>query len=151
MASKQRDSSSVSSSPRLLHLIPSHQAARFLVFLIALGARVSAHFNTNIKPLGALVDEFGPERVRPLQADLAREDDVGRLFAVDELGASRTEGVVAFGPVQVLVVNHGYFVGADVPLVRMSLEQWYVPLTSSVGFVIQGRGGDTGRTRSRKT
>jgi NAD(P)-dependent dehydrogenase (short-subunit alcohol dehydrogenase family) len=32
--------------------------------------------------------------------------------------------VQAFGPVQVLVVNHGYWPPADVPLVQMSLEQW---------------------------
>lgn len=89
---------------------------------------MSAHFKTNVEPLGALLDEFGPDRVRPLQADLAREDDVGRLFAADELFESHEEDIAAFGPVQVLVVNHGYYHSRDVPLSRMTLEQWCVPV-----------------------
>lgn len=92
--------------------------------LTAQGARVTAHFNTKVEPLGPLIDEFGLERVRPLQANLSREDDVARLFAADELLASNAEGIVAFGPVQVLVVNHGWYDGRDVPIGKMTLEQW---------------------------
>ena len=62
------------------------------------------------------MQEFGTERVQPLQADLTLEPDVERLFASASAGS--------FGPVQVAVINHGYHISRDVPLVQMSLEQW---------------------------
>ena len=81
-----------------------------------MGARVTAHYNTQSAPLEPLVAEFGTDRVRALQADLTREDDVARLF--DAAAAA------PFGPVQVAVINHAYYEARDVPLAEMSLEQW---------------------------
>lgn len=60
------------------------------------------------------MDEYTHLRqIRTAQADLSKESDVTRLFAP-----------AAFGPVQVLVVNHGYFRSDDVPISQMSLSQW---------------------------
>lgn len=59
----------------------------------ALGARVTAHYNSNIGELASLKD------VVPLQADVRNEEAVKKLFA----NASEKNGE----PVSVLVVNHG--------------------------------------------
>lgn len=53
--------------------------------------------------------------MQPVYADLTKEADVVQLFHE----ASRT-----YGPVQVIIVNHGYWPPEDVPIVRMSLDQW---------------------------
>jgi NAD(P)-dependent dehydrogenase (short-subunit alcohol dehydrogenase family) len=50
-----------------------------------------------------------------VQADLTKEDDVAAMFE----DASRT-----FGPVQVIIVNHGYWPPEDIPVARMTLDQW---------------------------
>ena len=77
---------------------------------------MTAHYNTKSAPLEPLVHEFGPDRIHTLQADLTREEDVGKLFA-DASAAS-------FGVVQVAVINHAYYEARDVPLAQMSLVQW---------------------------
>ncbi|KAJ3006606.1 hypothetical protein NUW54_g3872 [Trametes sanguinea] len=82
------------------------------------GARVTAHYNTKAAPLEPLLSEFGAARIRALQADLTREADVERLFV------SAAEGPEGFGPVQVVVINHAYYEARDVPIARMTLEQW---------------------------
>ncbi|KAI0759640.1 hypothetical protein BC629DRAFT_1548361 [Irpex lacteus] len=79
------------------------------------GAKVSAHYRSQSTTLGPLITEFGQERVQPVYADLTKEADVVQLFSE----ASRT-----YGPVQVIIVNHGYWPPEDVPIVRMSLDQW---------------------------
>lgn len=67
-----------------------------------------------------------------VQADLSQEADVQRMF---------DEASKAFGPVQVVIVNHGYWPPEDVPVARMSLDQWNstisTDLTSSF-LVIRG-------------
>ncbi|KAI1795437.1 NAD(P)-binding protein [Ganoderma leucocontextum] len=83
---------------------------------LKIGARVTAHYNTKSAPLEPLVQEFGPDRILALPADLTREDDVRQLFA----NASTTP----FGAVQVAVINHAYYEMRDVPLAQMSLAQW---------------------------
>lgn len=79
------------------------------------GAIVTAHYNTNPTTLEPLLKEFGRARVRAAQADLSLEPDVSRLFAAP---------ADAFGPVQVLVVNHGWYRTSATPLAQMSLAQW---------------------------
>lgn len=37
-----------------------------------------------------------------------------------------------FGPVQVLIANHGYYPPADVPVAEMSLAQWESTFTSNM-------------------
>ncbi|KAI0751990.1 NAD(P)-binding protein [Fomes fomentarius] len=87
---------------------------------LKVGARVTAHYNTKSTPLDPLVQEFGPERVRALQADLTQEADVQRLFA----SASASASADPFGSVQVAVVNHAYYESREVPVAQMSVEQW---------------------------
>ena len=65
--------------------------------------------------LGPIITEFGQERVQPVRADLTKEAEVVDLFSE----ASRT-----YGPVQVIIVNHGYWPPEDVPIVQMTLDQW---------------------------
>ena len=81
-----------------------------------IGARVTAHYNTKSAPLDPLLQEFGPERVRAIQADLSQETAVQRLFA--------SASAEPFGPVQVVVVNHGIFGERYVPVAEMGLDQW---------------------------
>ncbi|KAL7278487.1 hypothetical protein ACG7TL_007486 [Trametes sanguinea] len=88
------------------------------VLITEVGARVTAHYNTKAAPLEPLLSEFGAARIRALQADLTRETDVEQLFA------SAAEGPEGFGPVQVVVINHAYYEARDVPIARMTLEQW---------------------------
>ncbi|KAI0084313.1 hypothetical protein BDY19DRAFT_987554 [Irpex rosettiformis] len=79
------------------------------------GAKVSAHYRSQPSTLGALITEFGQGRVQPVRADLTKEEEVVQLFSE----ASRT-----YGPVQVIIVNHGYWPPEDVPIIRMTLDQW---------------------------
>ncbi|RDB23571.1 Nodulation protein G [Hypsizygus marmoreus] len=90
------------------------------------GSKVTAHYNTNSTTLEPLLTRYGQTQVQALQANLSLETDVARLFSV----ASSS-----FGPVQVIVVNHGVWPSTDEPVVQMSLDQWKntidVNLTSS--------------------
>jgi NAD(P)-dependent dehydrogenase (short-subunit alcohol dehydrogenase family) len=51
---------------------------------------------------------------------------------VIEMFSSFDRGSVGFGPVQVVIVNHGYFPPVDVPTSRMSLEQWNSTINSNL-------------------
>lgn len=87
------------------------------------GACVTAHYNTTSSTLDTLVAEF-PDRVRLAQANLSVEENVKKLF---ESADNST-----FGPVVVAVANHGYYVGDDVMVVDMSLEQWQSTLNTNL-------------------
>jgi NAD(P)-dependent dehydrogenase (short-subunit alcohol dehydrogenase family) len=50
-----------------------------------------------------------------LQADLSKEDDVVQLF---------DKATYTFGPVQILIINHGISIVKDEYLWEMSLERW---------------------------
>lgn len=78
-------------------------------------AKVSAHYRSNISTLVELSTEFDSQHLRSVKADLTQEGDVLSMFQ---------ESTRNFGPVQVLIVNHGYWPPEDVPVVRMTLEQW---------------------------
>ncbi|EIW74803.1 NAD(P)-binding protein [Coniophora puteana RWD-64-598 SS2] len=82
---------------------------------LSLGARVTAHYNRNPKPLHDLCTHH-ETTLRCIQANLTNEDDVTRLF--DQASDN------AHVPVSVLVVNHGVWPEEDVPLADMSLQQW---------------------------
>ena len=67
-----------------------------------------------------------------VQADLTKENEVTKLFE----NASST-----FGPVQVIIVNHGYWPPEDVPVARMTLEQWNSTISTdltSTFLVVRG-------------
>ncbi|KAF2210799.1 hypothetical protein CERZMDRAFT_44735 [Cercospora zeae-maydis SCOH1-5] len=75
----------------------------------ALGARVTAHYNTQS---GELTDLH----VVAVKADVRIEADVDRLFAE----AAEQNG----GPVSVVVVNHGIWPANDTHVADMHLSQW---------------------------
>lgn len=74
------------------------------------GAKVTAHYNSTPRDISATSGLVG------IQADVTVEADVARLFQE----AEHAQGV----PVQVLIVNHGVWPVAPVPLSEMPLEQW---------------------------
>lgn len=75
-----------------------------------LGARVTAHYNSNIGELASLKD------IVSLQADVRDEAGVQKLL--DE--AAQKNG----GAVSVLVVNHGIWPTTDAPIADMDFSQW---------------------------
>ncbi|OCH84118.1 NAD(P)-binding protein [Obba rivulosa] len=87
------------------------------------GAIVTAHYRSSPATLEPLLVDYGSSRLRLLQADLAREEDAIRMFD------TKTEG---FGPVQILIVNHGYYPSADAPVAHMSLAQWNSTLAANL-------------------
>ncbi|KAH9921113.1 uncharacterized protein B0H18DRAFT_880429 [Fomitopsis serialis] len=91
---------------------------------IECGANVTAHYNSTAATLEPLHREFGHTRIQTAQANLSREDDVLRMF--------NTLKDSPFGPVQVLIANHGYYPPADVPIAEMSLTQWESTFASNM-------------------
>ncbi|KAJ7151110.1 NAD(P)-binding protein [Mycena filopes] len=79
------------------------------------GAKVTAHYNTNISTLHPLIEEFGAQRVVAVAANLTVEADVAGLFEA----AGK-----ALGPVHVVIINHGIWPTADEPVAQMSLARW---------------------------
>ncbi|KAG0701086.1 NAD(P)-binding protein [Suillus ampliporus] len=81
---------------------------------LSLGANVTAHYNSNAKPIQAL--QASSPALQCVQADLSSESAVKRMFEA-LVGTS-------FGPVAVAVVNHGIWPPEGVPIVDMTIEQW---------------------------
>ncbi|KAG1872847.1 NAD(P)-binding protein [Suillus tomentosus] len=81
---------------------------------LSLGANVTAHYNSNSKPIQNLQVNF--PALQCTQADLSSESAVKNMF--DALSGT------PFGPVAVIVVNHGIWSPQDVPIVDMTIEQW---------------------------
>ena len=77
------------------------------------GARVLVHYHRGEERARALAEELGGAPV--LQADLTREDEVGRLFE---------DARAAFGAVDVCVQVQGVWPREDVPVWELSLERW---------------------------
>lgn len=91
------------------------------------GAKLTVHYNTNATPLDGLIGEFGADNIQKSQADLGAENDAIRMFGeINEDDGGR------FGPVQVIIVNHAVYVAEDVPLSRMSSEQWNRTLNANL-------------------
>lgn len=65
----------------------------------------------------------GSDRVHCVMADLSEEDKVEKIFFWSG---------VQFGPVQILIVNHGIWPKADVPLVDMTLDQWHSTMQANL-------------------
>lgn len=79
------------------------------------GAQLVLHCRRNRGKAEALRRELGAAGSLVVQADLTRESEVRRLFAV---------AAKHFGRVDTLVANAGSWESGDVPLHRMSLKQW---------------------------
>jgi NAD(P)-dependent dehydrogenase (short-subunit alcohol dehydrogenase family) len=97
----------------LLHSFNKSATNTQLSFL-ALGANVTAHYNSNSTPIQVLQASF--PALQSVQADLSSESAVKRMFEV----LSGTP----FSHVTVVVVNHGIWPPEDVPIVDMTIEQW---------------------------
>ncbi|KAK6404360.1 hypothetical protein LTR95_018872, partial [Oleoguttula sp. CCFEE 5521] len=76
----------------------------------ALGARVTAHINSNRGALDTIPD------ITILKADVRSEQSINDLFAQ---AATQNGGLVS-----VLIVNHGIWPTNDAPISNMSLDQW---------------------------
>ncbi|KAJ7128059.1 NAD(P)-binding protein [Mycena filopes] len=63
------------------------------------GAKVTAHYNTNISTLHPLIEEFGAQRVVAVAANLTVEADVAGLFRVEAAGK-------ALGPVHMTLQTY---------------------------------------------
>ena len=101
--------------PHRHSLIPhSHppSAISFKPFL-AQGARVVAHYNGSNINIEKLYEGTDESQLIDIQADLRSESAVEASF-------DNFHEVV----IQVLVVNHGIWPTDDVPIARMTLEQW---------------------------
>jgi len=95
-----------------------------------LGARVTCHYHSNPD---SLLEAYRQEpfvlnlrRTQRVQADLTRESAVTDLF--NRLKADPNH----FGPVQVIVVNHGIWEVKEAPLVSMTLDQWENTVTTNL-------------------
>lgn len=82
------------------------------MFVTALGAEVTAHYNTQYGPLESLSKAYS--NVQAVQANLSDEMSVANMFTA----------IAHAGPVQVLVVNHGIWPAEDVPLADLTLQRW---------------------------
>ena len=80
--------------------------------LPALGAEVTAHYNTHYGPLGALSKTYS--NVQAVQAELSDETSVMNMFTA----------IAHAGPVQVLVVNHGIWPTEEVSVADLTLRRW---------------------------
>jgi NAD(P)-dependent dehydrogenase (short-subunit alcohol dehydrogenase family) len=89
-----------------------------------LGAKVTAHYNSNTSTLQPLLEQYSSTHLHLAQANLASEESVSSLFKS-----------LTFGAVQVVVINHGIWPNVEIPLQEMSLDHWNntmnVNLTSS--------------------
>ncbi|KAG2139077.1 NAD(P)-binding protein [Suillus bovinus] len=89
---------------------------------LSLGANVTAHYNSNSKPIQDLQVNF--PALQCAQADLSSESAVKSMF--DTLTGS------PFGPVAVIVVNHAIWTAEDVPIIDMTIEQWDHTLSANL-------------------
>lgn len=79
------------------------------------GARIILHFHRGRARVEALLAELSGTEAIGIGADLRREADVKKLFAM----ARRR-----FGRIDILVANAGAWASGDVPLGSMTLRQW---------------------------
>ncbi|KAF9235902.1 NAD(P)-binding protein [Melanogaster broomeanus] len=87
----------------------------------SIGARVTAHYNTQLAPLEALSKTY--PNLQIVQSDLSNEASVINMFS--------TVADIA-NPVQVLVVNHGIWLPENVPVVDMTLGQWNYTIATNL-------------------
>ncbi|TRM58289.1 hypothetical protein BD626DRAFT_560087 [Schizophyllum amplum] len=92
---------------------------------LAQGAKITAHYNTNNKTLAPLLEAHA-DALHTVQADVSQEDAVARLF---------TEASARFGPVQIVIVNHGISPEPETLVADMSLERWRRTLTVNLDAV----------------
>src|SRR5205807_638762 len=85
------------------------------------GARVIAHYRRGAAAARQLAGEL--PGCSALQADLALEADVDRLFA----GAAEK-----LGPVSVLIANAGFWPAEPTPIKELSLDRWQATIADNL-------------------
>ena len=93
---------------------------------VAAGAKVVFNYQAAKAQAEALVRECGLENCRALQSDLSTTEAAGQLVA---------SAVSCFGRLDILVANHGIWPPEDVPIDRMSDEQWHRTLAVNLDSV----------------
>lgn len=78
-------------------------------------ARVVLHYHTRQDAARALADELGTADCVVVGADLTNESEVASLWE---------EAEAQLGPIEIVVANAGVWVPDDVPIHRMTLQQW---------------------------
>lgn len=97
---------------------------------------MTAHYRTSNAALTQLIssaDDLYPANcLRMVQADLFNEAETQALFSLSTASASSgnstrypvNEHEAGWGEVEIVVINHGVYVSADVSLKDMPLKQW---------------------------
>jgi 3-oxoacyl-[acyl-carrier protein] reductase len=83
---------------------------------VAAGAKVVFNYQAAQAQAEDLVRECGAENCRAVQSDLSTTQAAQQLVS---------SAVAAFGRLDILVANHGIWPPEDVPIDRMSDEQWH--------------------------
>lgn len=83
---------------------------------------MTAHYNSQFAPIQDLL--ASNKNLQHVQANLSEEDAVVAMF--ESLAA------MPHGPVQVLVVNHAISSSVDIPIARMTLDQWNITITTNL-------------------
>lgn len=79
------------------------------------GAKLVLHYRRSRGQIDALRREPGQSDSSIVQADLSKESQVKRMFALT---------IKRFGRIDTLIANAGSWITADVPINQMSLRQW---------------------------
>lgn len=85
----------------------------------ALGANVTAHYNSQFGPIQELL--ASNTNLQHVQANLSEEQAVVTMF--------KSLSTMPHGPVQVVVINHAISHSLAVPIARMTLDQWNTTMT----------------------
>ncbi|KAG2045167.1 NAD dependent epimerase/dehydratase [Suillus americanus] len=88
----------------------------------ALGANVTAHYNSKFGPIQELL--ASNTKLQHVQANLSQEEAVVAMF--------ESLAVMPHGPVQVVIVNHAIYPISEVPVARMTLDQWNTTITTNL-------------------
>lgn len=83
---------------------------------------MTAHYNSQFGPIQELLASNA--NLQHVQANLSKEGEVVTMF--ESLAA------MPHGPVQVVIVNHAIYPTLDVPIARMTLDQWNTTITTNL-------------------
>lgn len=90
------------------------------------GARVVIQYRKQREAAVELADSIPESQRAVIGADLTCEDDVARLWR---------EAETQLGPIDIVVANAGIWVAEDIPIRRMTLEQWNRTLVTDLTAV----------------
>jgi len=83
---------------------------------------VTAHYNSQFAPIQDLLASNA--NLQHVQANLSQEEAVVAMFEL--------LSTMSHGPVQIAIVNHAISHSLDVPIARMTLNQWNTTMTANL-------------------